>query len=57
MTEHYIKNEAYNAAVNAIAAMTHLDPDDIKIALGEFNVWPESVREIVENLELQPCGM
>jgi hypothetical protein len=45
MTEHYVGNEAYNAAVNAIAAMTLIDPDDIKVALGEHgNIWPMSVR-------------
>jgi hypothetical protein len=58
MAEIYIPTEQYRSAVNAIAAMTHLDPDEIKIALGEHgNIWPLSVREIVENLELQPCGM
>jgi hypothetical protein len=58
MIEHYIENEAYLAAVNAIARRWNLDVDDVKIALGEEgNVWPESICEIVENLELQPCGM
>ena len=48
MTEHYIENEAYDAAVNAIAARTHLDPDEIKIALGEHgDIWPESIRKDV----------
>ena len=42
MTEHYVETEAYNAAVNAIAAMTLLDPNEIKIALGEEgNIWPQ----------------
>jgi hypothetical protein len=45
MTEHYIENEAYNATIHAIAAMTHLGPDEIKIALREHgNVWPMSIR-------------
>jgi hypothetical protein len=44
MTEHYVENEAYNAAVNAIAAITLIDPDDIKVALGEHgNIWPISI--------------
>jgi hypothetical protein len=44
MAETYIPTEQYRAAVNAIAAMTHLDPDEIKIALGEEgNIWPESI--------------
>jgi hypothetical protein len=45
MAEIYILTEQYNAAVNAIAAMTHTDPDEIKIALGEqASIWPESIR-------------
>ena len=44
-TEIYIQTEQYRAAVNAIAAMTHLDPDEIKIALGEEgNIWPASIK-------------
>jgi hypothetical protein len=44
MAEIYVPTEAYRAAVNAIAAKTGVDPDEIKIALGEFgNVWPESI--------------
>ena len=47
MTEHYIDNEAYNAAVNPIAALTQICPDEIKIALGEHrNIWPESIRAL-----------
>ena len=58
MAEIYIPTEQYRAAVNAIAVLTLTDPDEIKIVLGEHgNIWPLSVREIVENLELQPCGM
>jgi hypothetical protein len=38
-------NDQYCAAVNAIAAMTNLDPDDIEIALGdEGNIWPASIQ-------------
>jgi hypothetical protein len=49
MTEHYVENEAYNAAVNAIAARTGLAPDEIKIALGEHaNIWPESIQGDVD---------
>jgi hypothetical protein len=45
MTEYYTENEAYNAAVNAIAARTLIDPDEIKIALGEHgNIWLASIR-------------
>jgi hypothetical protein len=45
MTEHYIENEAYLAAVNAIARRWNLDVDDVKIALGEGgNFWPMSNR-------------
>lgn len=45
MTEHYVETEQYRAAVNAIATMTHLDPDEIKTALGEEgNIWPNSIR-------------
>jgi hypothetical protein len=44
MTEHYIQDEAYLAAVNAIALRWNLDPDDVKIAMGEGgNVWPASM--------------
>jgi hypothetical protein len=46
MAEIYIPTEQYRAAVNAIAAITHLDSDEIKIALGEHgNIWPASIRE------------
>ena len=45
MAEIYIPTEQYRAAVNAIAAMTNTDPDEIKIALGEEgNIWPMSIR-------------
>jgi hypothetical protein len=45
MAEIYIPTEQYRAAVNAIAAMTDLDPDEIKIALGEEgNIWPASIK-------------
>jgi hypothetical protein len=43
--EIYIPTEQYRAAVNAIAALTGIDTDDVKIALGEdFNVWPASIK-------------
>ena len=46
MAEIYIPTEQYRAAVTAIAALTNLDPDDIKIALGEVgDIWPESIRK------------
>lgn len=44
MTEHYIETEAYRAMVAAITDLTHLQPDDIKIALGKANIWPEFIR-------------
>jgi hypothetical protein len=45
MAEIYIPTEQYRAALNAIAAMTHLDPAEIKIAPGEeANIWPASIR-------------
>ena len=44
MTEYYIDNEAYNAAVNAMAEKTRLDQDQVKTILGENgNVWPMSI--------------
>jgi hypothetical protein len=44
MTEHYVETEQHRAAGNAIAAVTHLGPDEIKIALGEEgNIWPASI--------------
>ena len=44
MAEIYVPTKAYRAAVNAIAAKTGVDPDEIKIALGEAgNIWPESI--------------
>jgi hypothetical protein len=44
MAEIYVPTEAYRAAVNAIAAKTGADPDEIKIALGEAgNIWPVSI--------------
>lgn len=46
MAETYIQTENYRRAVDAIAIMTGIGPDEIKIALGEHgNVWPESIRE------------
>ena len=43
--EHYIETEAYNAIVSAIMRRWNLDPDDVKIALGEGgNVWSRSIR-------------
>ena len=50
MTEHYIEHEAYLAAVNAIARRWNLDPDDVKIAMGEGgNVWPAAITRSVSN--------
>jgi hypothetical protein len=44
MVEIYIETENYRAAVNAIAATTGVDPDEIKIALDEEgNIWPMSI--------------
>ena len=49
MAEIYVETENYGAAVDAIAAMTGRDPDDIKTALGEAgNIWPESIRGDVD---------
>jgi 3-oxoacyl-[acyl-carrier-protein] synthase III len=46
MAEIYVPTEAYRAAVNAIAAKTGVDPDEIKITLGEAgNIWPASILE------------
>jgi 3-oxoacyl-[acyl-carrier-protein] synthase III len=46
MAEIYIPTEQYRAAVNAIAAKTGVDPDEIKIALGEHgNIWPASIQQ------------
>jgi hypothetical protein len=45
MAEIYIPTEQYRAAVNAIAAITGIDTDEVKITLGEeANIWPESIR-------------
>ena len=45
MAEIYIPTEQYRAAVKAVAALTGIDTDDVKIALGEeANIWPESIR-------------
>ena len=45
MAEIYIPTEQYRAAVKAIAAITGIDADEIKIALGEEgNIWPTSIR-------------
>jgi hypothetical protein len=44
MTEIYVPTENYRRAVDAIAVMTGVDPDEIKIALGEHgNIWPMSI--------------
>jgi hypothetical protein len=46
MAEHCIETETYHAAANAIVALTNLDPDEIKITLGEHgNIWPTSIAE------------
>jgi hypothetical protein len=48
MTEYHIEREAYLAVVNAIARRWNLEPDDVKIAMGEGgNIWPASIRENV----------
>jgi hypothetical protein len=45
MAEIYIPTEQYRAAANAIAALTGIDNDDVKIILGEEgNIWLESIR-------------
>jgi hypothetical protein len=45
MAEIYIPTENYRRAVDAIAAVTGVDPDEIKIALGEDgNIWPASIK-------------
>jgi hypothetical protein len=50
MTEHYIDPEAYLAAVHAVAQRWNLDPDDVKIAMGEGgNVWPANILRGVSN--------
>ena len=51
MAEIYVPTDNYRRAVDAIAAMTGIDPDEIKIALGEHgNIWPEGVRvDLVED--------
>lgn len=44
MTAIYIPTENYQRAVDALAAMTGVDPDAIKIALGEHgNIWPMTI--------------
>jgi hypothetical protein len=46
MAEIYVPTEQYRRAVDAIAQMTGIDPDEIKIALGEEgNIWPETIRK------------
>jgi hypothetical protein len=45
MAETFIPTLEYRHAVAAFATAMGLEPDDIKITLGEdFNVWPESIR-------------
>jgi len=45
MAEIYIPTEQYRAVVNALAALTGIDTDEVKIALGEEgNIWPASIR-------------
>jgi hypothetical protein len=45
MAEIYIPTKRYRTAVAAFAAAIGLEPDDIKIAVGEtFNVWPASIK-------------
>jgi hypothetical protein len=47
MAEIYIPTEQYSAVVKAIAAKTLIDPDKIKIPLGEEgNIWPASIRSM-----------
>ena len=48
MAEIYVPTKNYRRAVDAIAAMTGIDPDEIKIALGENgNIWPASLQDDV----------
>jgi hypothetical protein len=43
--EVYIPTEQYRAAINAIAALTGIDTDAVKITLGEeANLWPIAIR-------------
>lgn len=58
MTDHYVDDETYFRLVEALAALQPeiigdrlaLDPDQIKIALGEAGgIWPEIVREDSSN--------
>ena len=45
MAEMYIPTEQYRAAVEAIADLTGIDSDEIKITLGEVgNIWPMSIQ-------------
>jgi hypothetical protein len=45
MAEIYIPTEQYRAAVNAIAALANVDPDEIKVALGEHcDIWPSNIQ-------------
>ena len=45
MAETFIPTLEYRRAVATFAAAMGLEPDDIKITLGEdFNVWPESIK-------------
>jgi hypothetical protein len=45
MAETYIPTLEYRRAVAAFAAAMGLDPDAVKITLGEdFNVWPMSIK-------------
>lgn len=54
MAEIYVPTENYRRAVDAITAKTGIDPDVIKIALGEeFNVWPESIRDFAGRPKLR----
>jgi hypothetical protein len=45
MAEIYIPTKQYRAAVNAIATITGIDTDEVKITLGEeANIWPASIK-------------
>jgi hypothetical protein len=45
MLSRAVPTEQHRAAVNAIAALTNVYPDEIKIALGEEgSIWPTSIR-------------
>jgi hypothetical protein len=49
MAEIYIPTANCRSAIDAIAAKTGADPDEIKITLGEAgDIWPASIEEHIE---------